>query len=109
MTKLDRDWRYLRFTLYPQARYEQYGILFDSDGNSISPEKPPNTPPKTTLLDGAEGFLFGLLLKDTVPVKRIQSEAKKAGFSWRTTQRAKALLRIQSMKVGRGWYWCSLF
>lgn len=105
--QLDRNRSYRKFTLCPEARFAQYGILFDSDGNSLNLEEPRYKPPKIHLLDRAVSFLILLLHHDTVPVTQIQADAQKAGFSWRTLQRAKAKLWVQSMKVGQCWYWCS--
>lgn len=105
--QLDRNRSYRRFTLCPEARFEQFGILFDIDGNSLELEEPRYKPPESPLLDRAGMFLLGLLRKGDVPVTQIQAAAKSTGISWRTIQRAKARLWVQSMKMGQCWYWVS--
>lgn len=62
--------------------------------------------------DDAEGLLRELLTNGPLPVKEVESEAKSAGISWRTVERAKAALNIRASRVqegfggGRGhWVW----
>jgi putative DNA primase/helicase len=49
-------------------------------------------------LDDARDFLCSLLEKGAVPVKSIEADAKGAGYSWRTIERAKRVLGVESRK-----------
>jgi rubrerythrin len=59
-----------------------------------------------TQRDQASEFLEALLSGGPVSVKDIQREAREAGVSQRTLDRAKADLRVRAKKSGLGgWYW----
>ena len=55
----------------------------------------------------AESFLSDLLADGPLSVKKIEKEAKAAGFSWITVRRAKGALGVLSGKRGfdDGWSW----
>ncbi|MDD2934313.1 MAG: AAA family ATPase [Methylotenera sp.] len=53
----------------------------------------------------AKQFLLDLLSDTALPQKQIEEEAKGAGIAWRTVERAKKELRIQSKKDGDAWLW----
>lgn len=55
----------------------------------------------------AEQFLVDLLSLGEVPTKQIKADAAGAGHSWRTIERAKRGLGIESVKTGMGggWVW----
>ncbi|EEA00139.1 AAA ATPase [Burkholderia sp. H160] len=57
--------------------------------------------------DEAAGFLRDLLAAAPVPVKSVQADARGAGYSWRTIERAKRDLGIEARKIGlkEGWVW----
>lgn len=57
--------------------------------------------------DEARDFLRDLLAGGRVSVKKIQAEARGAGYAWRTIERAKRELGIEARKVGvkEGWCW----
>ena len=58
-------------------------------------------------LDEAKDFLAELLSDGPVPAKRVQTEARDTALSWRTINRAKVALGVQSTKggMGSGWEW----
>jgi len=58
-------------------------------------------------LTDAKEFLVKLLIDTSRPQKQIEEEAKGAGIAWRTVQRAKKALGIQSEKDGASgsWIW----
>ena len=55
----------------------------------------------------ARGFLCSLLADGPVSVKTIQAEARGAGYSWRTIERAKRESGAEARKAGLkdGWVW----
>ena len=57
----------------------------------------------------ADDFLRELLAHGEQSVKQVQQAARDAGIGWRTIERAKHRLRVQSELVGYGaegrWYW----
>ena len=57
--------------------------------------------------NGAADFLRQVLGDDVVPSKTVQAEAKTAGVSWRTVERAAKDLSVVKRKggMGQGWYW----
>ena len=57
--------------------------------------------------DHAEEWLRKLLQDGPVPQQRIEAEAERQEFSWRTIRRAKDDLGVRSRKAsfGRGWLW----
>ncbi len=59
---------------------------------------------KDALID-AQRFLRDLLADGPVPAKQIEADIRGAGYSPRTINRAKKLLRIDSYKAGTKWYW----
>jgi putative DNA primase/helicase len=60
-----------------------------------------------TALDSAKNFLKELLSDGSLPSKQIFSDAKEAGFSSSTLNRAKTELQIKARKSGvdNCWYW----
>jgi rubrerythrin len=59
-----------------------------------------------TQRDQASEFLASILESGPMTAKDIQREAREAGFSARTLERAKADLRVRVKKSGLGgWYW----
>ena len=58
-------------------------------------------------LDDAKGFLRELLANSELAQKEIEADAKGAGLSWRTVERAKKELNISSSKskLDKRWYW----
>lgn len=58
-------------------------------------------------LADAKNFLQALLVKGPVSSKDIQADARDAGHSWRTIQRAQQALGIVAYKMGmkEGWAW----
>jgi putative DNA primase/helicase len=58
-------------------------------------------------LDEAKQLLTSIIGYDGKLVKEIQAEAKDAGISWRTMQRAKDALKLRSERDGYGgpWMW----
>lgn len=59
--------------------------------------------------DEAADFLRDLLINGPVAVQEIQREARGAGISWRTLERAKADLHVRAVKnkymIHGGWAW----
>lgn len=57
--------------------------------------------------DDAMAFLRGHLADGPRPVEEVKSEAKRAGFSWRTVERAKAPAKVRSVRDGANnrWLW----
>lgn len=55
----------------------------------------------------AESFLRDLLMNGPVAVETVREEAKKAGMSWRTIERAKPDAGVRATKLGfaGGWGW----
>jgi hypothetical protein len=45
-------------------------------------------------------FLSAALLEGPVPVEELREDAKAAGISWRTVERAKADMRVRAMREG---------
>jgi DNA polymerase III delta prime subunit len=60
-----------------------------------------------TAKEEAEEFLHNLLQLAPAEAKTIQAEAKKAGISWRTIERAKAALGVRSRRstFSGAWQW----
>ncbi len=58
-------------------------------------------------LNDAKEFLATLLADGPVPTEQVRAEAKGAGYSWRTIQRAKKALGAEAIKEGMagGWVW----
>jgi putative DNA primase/helicase len=58
-------------------------------------------------LEEAKDFLLELLADGELSQKQIEADAKGAGHSWRTVQRAKKGLNIHSSKskLDKRWYW----
>lgn len=64
---------------------------------------------KQSSLEDAKGFLLQILANEQISAKQIYKEAKDAGYSRSTINRAKKELSIQSHKdsfESGGWYWC---
>lgn len=57
------------------------------------------------MINDAERFLHDMLSDAPLTAKKIQIEAKGAGFSQRTIERAKARLGVMSKKEGSSWVW----
>lgn len=61
--------------------------------------------------DGAAHWLADLLANGSEPVKRIKAEAREAGFTWRTVERAKTDLGVAAARCSEGnagggyWAW----
>lgn len=58
-------------------------------------------------LQQAVAFLRGLLAQGPLPSQQAWEEARKAGFSKRTFDRARNILRVQATRSGygeRGWW-----
>jgi hypothetical protein len=53
----------------------------------------------------AEKFLVAALANGPVAVTKLEKDAKAAGISWRTVQRAKSHLKVFSWKNGDCWAW----
>lgn len=60
-------------------------------------------------LEDAKAFLASLLSDGPMPTKAVQAEARGAGYAWRTIERAKKALGIESRRDGFGrdgeWKW----
>ncbi|HEX2446862.1 MAG TPA: hypothetical protein VHK26_01575 [Methyloceanibacter sp.] len=56
-------------------------------------------------LEEAKQLLASIIGCDGKLVKEIQEEAKGAGISWRTMQRAKDALKLTSERDGGPWIW----
>jgi putative DNA primase/helicase len=56
-------------------------------------------------VDTATSWLRGLLTEGPKPQAVIEEQAKVGGHAWRTVQRAKEKLAIQSRKEGATWSW----
>lgn len=56
-------------------------------------------------LDDAMAFLDNVLGNGPVPSQKVIAEAKAAGIKKRTLDRAKAALKVQSIKPGGQWCW----
>ena len=61
--------------------------------------------------DDAADWLAEMLAGAEVPVADIKKQAKEAGFSWRTIQRAKSSIAVKAQRISTGnsgagaWYW----
>jgi KaiC/GvpD/RAD55 family RecA-like ATPase len=66
-----------------------------------------DSPEARSETEEAAAFLADLLAEGGKPVKVIKAEAQAAGFSWRTMDRARCLLKIEARKAGfeGGWMW----
>lgn len=67
-----------------------------------------NSPEDRDALETAKEFLIELLTYTPMSAKEIEKQAKDAGVSWRTVERAKTILGVQSKKGiigGKGWGW----
>lgn len=117
--RADRDRRYLvRIKGNLSARPEPLAFHFEGnrltwDGTAdVDPEEllAPVTESRASVAD-AVGFLEDLLADGPQPVAEIRSEAKAANISWRTVERAKAILGISIKngcvvkEPGKGWTW----
>lgn len=62
-------------------------------------------PGERASLDDAISFLRDLLSNGAVPAKKVQAETRDAGFSWRTMERAKTIVGIDSRREAGTWKW----
>jgi putative DNA primase/helicase len=84
-------------------RVEWVGVV-EHDANTLAADA--STPHERTQLDEAKKFLRDELKDAPVWVKQVYKDAKDAGISDRTLQRAKMTLRVRSEKMGvDGWMW----
>jgi len=78
----------------------------DMDANDLLRDR--NTEDRSAC-DDARDFLADVLAAGHVQAKRIKAEARDAGISWRTLERAKAELKVESFREGfgneGGWCW----
>lgn len=60
-----------------------------------------------TAVSDATDWLADLLGDGALPQKRVKAESQRAGFSWRTVERAKSSLGVKAGKEGisGGWVW----
>lgn len=61
--------------------------------------------PSTSKLDDAKSFLATELMLGPMAFNELRNQAKDAGFSARTLERAKSALNIVSVKTGDQWTW----
>jgi hypothetical protein len=69
-------------------------------------EHPVKGPDEGGPMSRAKDLLSSKLASGPIAMKEMEAEFKQAGISWRTAQRARALLKIPSMKMKGSWYWC---
>jgi len=60
----------------------------------------------TSTRDAAEDFLKKELAEGQVPAKDVYRDAEGQGISRRTLERAKATLKVESIRKGDTWFWC---
>ncbi len=94
---------------HAQAKYEQNGILFNDAGDPVDASPgilADSAVGQTVSKRDAVEFLRALLADRPVQVSQIQVASGKAGYGWRTVQRAKATIGAVAVKDGRGaWFW----
>ena len=61
-----------------------------------------NADGKADRLEEAKDYLLDLLAKDAVEQQRVKVKAKEAGLAWRTVERAKEVLGVESSRKGWG-------
>jgi len=65
----------------------------------------PDAAPADSAIDEAVDFLKQVLADGGLPASEVKTEAKDAGISFSTLQRAKAQLGVKSKKGPSSWYW----
>ena len=79
------------------------GLEITNTGISFKAAPEPPSPKKK--IDRVQNFLRDLLRQGPVPSTEVLKAAESAGFSEKTTNRAKKQLGIQSKKKNGQWYW----
>jgi len=83
---------------------EPLGMVVHADG-SVGFGDAPEEPETATVWNAACGWLEARLAGGPLPSAQILKEAAKEKIAVRTLYRAKATLRVSSLKVGRAWFW----
>lgn len=85
------------------SNYSVWGAALEGTATQLLAESEPDDGEGAS----AELFLHELLADGAVPVKQVRDDAHGASHSWRTIERAKKALGIESVKEGmdRGWVW----
>lgn len=91
------------------SSYALWGEAVDGSARELlaEPDNRETGSDNQSALDEAKGFLQSLLAEGELSQKQIEADAKGAGLSMRTIQRAKKELNIRSKKsvLDKGWYW----
>ena len=91
---------------YSGQTFKSSYIVWDQTTNrSVSEILAPPKANKESVVDDAKSFLEEELAKGPVAVDQLQKQAKAAGLSWPSVNRAKKDLPINSIKVSNGWEW----
>jgi len=91
---------------YSGQTFKSSYIVWDQTTNrSVSDLLTPPKVSKVSVVDDAKSFLEEELAKGPVAVDQLQKQAKAAGLSWPSVNRAKKDLPINSIKVSNGWEW----
>ena len=90
-----------------QASHAVWGKAVDGTARELltDPVAQSEDEEESSALDSAEDFLKELLKDGVAPTKHVEAEAKAAGVSWRTAQRASIVLKVKKQKSNGGWYW----
>lgn len=97
--KLDTQLPYGTITGHHIARYEQGGLLFDAEGNSIAPAKlkelaAADAIVETDEVDSAREFLLHILKSGPLSKSAVYKVAETNNQSWDAIKRASTLLGI---------------
>ena len=91
------------------SSYASWGNAIEGSARDLlaEPDKREQGENGNSALEEAKEFLLEFLADGELSQKQIEADAKGAGHSWRTVQRAKKALNIHSTKskLDNRWYW----
>ncbi|MDC6177811.1 AAA family ATPase [Ralstonia solanacearum] len=88
------------------ASYVAWGASVEGTARELLSDPNEDDDEKVSALDAAADFLLQVLGDDVVPSKSVYSEAKEAGISKRTLERASDKLNVKKRRGDGGkWYW----
>lgn len=83
----------------------EWGEAIEGSARTILADTEADAGGERSALEEAKDWLSGELVAGARPAKNIQAEARAAGISSRTLERAKSVLGVKAIKTAGGWAW----